>query len=194
MNKKKLRKIYLEKRSAFTQEQCHAMSLSIADNFFNFFNFSDSTLLYLHVFLPIKEKKELNTFIIFERLLTDFPHIKIALSKSNFADYSMQFFEYTEETKLIENSYGIPEPVGGNLIKPEQLNVILIPLLVADEAGNRIGYGKGFYDRFLKNCRADCKKIGLSFEKPVPIINADAFDVPLDFCITPEKVYNFGTA
>ena len=56
---------------------------------------------------------------------------------------------------------------------------------------NRIGYGKGFYDRFLPSCRPDCKKIGLSFEKPVPEIIPDEFDIPLDFCITPEKVYDF---
>ncbi|HWZ22424.1 MAG TPA: 5-formyltetrahydrofolate cyclo-ligase, partial [Cytophagaceae bacterium] len=185
MNKKELRKLYIEKRNALTVEECHAMSLSIADNFFNHIKFSLSDPMYLHLFLPIKEKKELNTFIILERILADFPNMKIALSKSNFMDYSMQFFEYTEETKLVENSYGIPEPVGGNLIKPEQLDMILMPLLVADEAGNRIGYGKGFYDRFLTSCRAECKKIGLSFENPVPVINADVFDVPLDFCITP---------
>lgn len=194
MNKKQLRKLYIKKRAALTMEQCHTMSVAIADNFFNYIEIPLLNPIYLHLFLPIKGKKEVDTFIILDRILADYPNIKIALSKSNFTNYSMQFYEFTKETILIENTYGIPEPVAGNLIKPEQLDFVLIPLLVVDETGNRIGYGKGFYDRFLANCHADCKKIGLFFEKSIPLIKVNEFDVPLDFCITPDKVYGFGLA
>jgi 5-formyltetrahydrofolate cyclo-ligase len=192
VNKTTLRKLYLEKRNMLTVQDCNVRSKRIADNFFNHFESNLSQSLYLHLYLPIEGKKEIDTILIFSELRKSFPNVKVALSKSNFTDYSMQFFEYSMETKLIENSYGIPEPEGGKIIKPKQLDFVLIPLLVTDESGNRIGYGKGFYDRFLANCEPDCKKIGLSFEEPVSEIIPDEFDVPLDFCITPEKVYEFG--
>ena len=192
MNKTQLRKLYLEKRNLLTPDDCKVKSKFIADNFFNFPEFNLSQLLYLHIYLPIIGKKEIDTFIILKELTQNFPNIKVALSKSNFTDCSMRFYEYTQETKLIENAYGIPEPDAGNrIIRPDQLDLVLVPLVSVDESGNRIGYGKGFYDRFLTNCRPDCKKIGLSFEKPVPQIIPDELDVPLDFCITPEQVYDF---
>ncbi len=191
MNKTQLRKLYLEKRNVLAAEDCSKRSKVIADNFFNYFEPNLSQLLYLHLYLPIVGKKEIDTILIFSELRRSFPNVKIVLSKSDFTNYSMQFFEYIKETKLIENSYGIPEPAGGKIIKPEQLDLVLIPLLAVDASGNRIGYGKGFYDRFLANCRPDCKKIGLSFEEPVTEIVPDELDVPLDFCVTPEKVYNF---
>ena len=70
--------------------------------------------------------------------------------------------------------------------------MVLVPLLAFDSKGYRVGYGKGFYDRFLKQCRNDCVKIGLSYFEPIDAINdAGEFDVPLDFCITPQKAYVF---
>jgi 5-formyltetrahydrofolate cyclo-ligase len=191
VNKTQLRKLYLDKRNTLTSKDCKVKSNCIADNFFGYSDFNLSQTLCLHLYLPIIGKKEIDTFIIFNELIRNFSNVRVALSKSDFTDYSMQFFEYTKEAKLIENAYGIPEPDGGNLIKPNQLDLVLVPLLLLDESGNRIGYGKGFYDRFLANCRPDCKKIGLSFEEPVPEIIPDVSDIPLDFCVTPEKVYDF---
>jgi 5-formyltetrahydrofolate cyclo-ligase len=191
VNKKDLRKLFIEKRNALTLEECKSRSEQIAELFFSFPGFHLSSHRYLHLYLPIIGKKEIDTTLILKGLTENFPDIKIALSKSDFTNYSMQFFECTKETVLIENVYGIPEPDGGILIKPAQLDLVLVPLLLTDEAGNRIGYGKGFYDRFLAQCRPDCIKIGLSFEKPVPKIIPDEFDVPLDFCITPEKIFDF---
>jgi 5-formyltetrahydrofolate cyclo-ligase len=64
--------------------------------------------------------------------------------------------------------------------------------LCFDLRGFRVGYGKGFYDRFLKKCRADCKKIGLSFFEPVKeISDIEEFDVALNFAVTPQEIYNF---
>jgi len=64
--------------------------------------------------------------------------------------------------------------------------------LAFDEKGNRIGYGKGFYDRFLNECKKDVIKVGLSFfEATTTIEDTNANDIPLDFCVTPEKIYRF---
>ena len=95
-------------------------------------------------------------------------------------------------TELVMNKWGIPEPSEGNEADPESIDLVLIPLLAFDLSGHRVGYGKGFYDRFLRNCRPDCIKAGLSFFGPVESIDdLNVFDRKMDLCITPERVYEF---
>ncbi len=191
MNKAELRQFYIKKRNELSEETCKEWSKAIAELFFKYFEVAVSQVTYLHFFLPIKNKKEVDTTLILNELFDKFPNVRIVLSKSNFSDCSMQFFEYSDNTTLVVNAYGIPEPEGGVLVLPEQLGIVLVPMLVGDKRGNRIGYGKGFYDRFLKECRADCKKIGLSFEAPISEIIPEHYDVTLDFCITPSMVHGF---
>jgi 5-formyltetrahydrofolate cyclo-ligase len=72
------------------------------------------------------------------------------------------------------------------------IDMVFVPLLVTDREGHRVGYGKGFYDKYLKQCRPDCLKVGFSYFDPLDAIEGkDEFDVPLDLCITPNKVYVF---
>ena len=97
-----------------------------------------------------------------------------------------------DETIFEQNKYGIGEPVNGVAISPELIDLVIVPLLAFDKNGYRVGYGKGYYDRFLKECRDDVMKIGFSFyEAEEGIEDVNAFDVPLDFCITPETIYEF---
>lgn len=68
--------------------------------------------------------------------------------------------------------------------------VVFIPLLAYDKNGNRIGYGKGFYDRFLDKCSTETIKIGLSFfDQEQHIIDVSENDVKLNYCVTPKKIY-----
>ena len=98
----------------------------------------------------------------------------------------------TDSTKIKVNSWGIPEPDKGILIDPRDLDVIFIPLLGYDKIGNRVGYGKGFYDNFLVKCKPEVVKIGLSFFKPVDKISGvHTNDIPLDFCVNPKEIINF---
>lgn len=96
-------------------------------------------------------------------------------------------------SKTFANSaWGIPEPVGGAVVKPTDLDIILLPLLAFDLKGNRVGYGKGFYDRYLLNCKPDCLKIGISLFDPVDLIEeVESHDIPLDIAICPAKLYDF---
>ena len=76
-------------------------------------------------------------------------------------------------------------------IQDNQIEVVFIPLLVFDEKGHRVGYGKGFYDTFLKNC-PNAIKIGLSFfEAEAKIDDHKAYDIPMNYCITPNRIYHF---
>ena len=73
-----------------------------------------------------------------------------------------------------------------------KIEVVFVPLLGYDLKGNRVGYGKGFYDRFLSECKPETLKIGLSFFEPEELIT-DVFveDVKLDYCVTPKETYQF---
>lgn len=187
MTKAELRKIYLERQKSFSVAERTEKSRQIAEKFFE--NFNLKTIKFLHVFLPIEKNKEVETAFIFKRLWKVFPAITTVVSRIDFESMTLENLRFFDETKLVKNKWHILEPTAGELVEIESLDVVLIPLLCFDETGFRVGYGKGFYDKFLSECRADCLKIGLSYFPPVAeISDAQSFDVRLDFCITPESV------
>lgn len=96
------------------------------------------------------------------------------------------------DTRFAINAYGIPEPEGGAEISPALIDLVLVPLLCFDVLGNRVGYGKGYYDRFFKKCRKDCIKIGFSYFPPTGAIeDLNEFDIPLDYGISPTAIHEF---
>jgi 5-formyltetrahydrofolate cyclo-ligase len=98
----------------------------------------------------------------------------------------------TDTTKIKKNDYNIPEPVDGIEVPSNKIEVVFIPLLAYDKTGNRVGYGKGFYDKFLAECHTNTIKIGLSFFEPEELISdVTTSDVQLNYCVTPNKVIKF---
>jgi len=84
--------------------------------------------------------------------------------------------------------------MGSEGVNDAEIDMVLVPLLCFDRQGHRVGYNKGFYDKFLKRCRPDCLKIGLGYFPPEAAIDdISSFDVKLDHCITPESIFDFGT-
>ena len=97
-----------------------------------------------------------------------------------------------EDTVYYTNQYGLTEPKEGIIIAPQEIDLVFVPFLVCDESGYRVGYGKGFYDRYLAQCSEDVIKIGFGYFEPVEKIDdIKSFDIPLDYCITLESVYEF---
>ncbi len=97
-----------------------------------------------------------------------------------------------DNTIFKENVFGIEEPSAGRKLKSNDIDLVIVPLLAFDLKGYRVGYGKGYYDRFLKHCRKNTVKAGFSFFEPVQLIDEiDQHDIPLDVCFTPEKTYSF---
>ncbi len=97
-----------------------------------------------------------------------------------------------DETVFKTNQYGIEEPIEGIDMFPAEIDLVIVPLLCFDKKGNRVGYGKGYYDRFLKQCRKDCIKIGFSYFDPIDQVeDINKFDVKLDYGITPDAIYQF---
>ncbi len=190
MKKHELRKIYLEKRKLLSREEINHKNENIAAKFFQEFDLRK--INFLHCFLPIEKFREIDTKLIFHKVWKVFPHIETLVPRVDFEKNEIENLKFTSATELVQNSWMISEPKHRELVESQLIDLVLVPLLCFDLQGFRVGYGKGFYDKFLRNCRADCQKIGVSFFPPVEkIFDANDFDVKLDFCITPEKIWNF---
>jgi 5-formyltetrahydrofolate cyclo-ligase len=190
VTKRELRKIYLEKRARLSDRTIEQNSLAIASNFFR--NFDLQKIGFLHCFLPIEKFREVDTRLIFREIWHRFPDIGTFVPRVNFENNEIESVKFIPETELSRNIWQISEPIGNETVEAEKFDIVLVPLLCFDCRGFRVGYGKGFYDKFLKMCRSDCRKIGLNFFPPVEkISDVNEFDVKLDCCITPEKVWKF---
>ena len=186
MQKIELRKAYRNKRDNLSFEKIQSQSLKISNNALQMKIWS---FLYYHIFLTITESKEIDTSYLLTLLQGKDKNIIVPKTVS---DNQLENYLLTDNTLLKKNKWHIPEPVDGIIVDEKQIEVVFIPLLAFDKKGNRVGYGKGFYDTFLKNCNADVLKIGLSLFEPEEKINdITKNDVPLDYCITPDKVYKF---
>lgn len=186
MTKKELRKVATEQRKLFSDAQVAEYSRTLLDHFSSF---DLSGVKTIHVFIPIAEKREPDTFVFIDWLAIHHPQIKIIVPKADFGTALMSSYVYPGKEALIKNLYNILEPQKGELHTGD-VDLVLIPMLAFDERGYRVGYGKGFYDRFLLHI--DTLKIGLSFFGPADLIDdVNEYDVRVDFCITPEKIYKF---
>ena len=187
MTKAELRKIYLAKQKNLLPTERIEKSELISNLFFQ--NFDLSRIRFLHCFLPIEKFNEIDTNVILQEIWRKFPHVETIVPRVDFRTNQIENVGFTRETTLVRNVWEIDEPTGAQTVAAKKIDFVLVPLLCFDARGFRVGYGKGFYDRFLKDCRADCLKIGLSYFAPIEeIADARDFDVKLDFCITPRAV------
>lgn len=189
MIKEELRILYKQKRANLRNEEIEKMQDLIL---IRFQQISLPFLYYLHTYLPVKEQNEVNTFPIQDYLKFANPGLQVVIPKTNASNRSMTHYLYDEKTVLKYNKYHIPEPENGQCVAPEDIDMVLVPLLIFDLKGYRVGYGKGYYDRFLAQCRKDVIIAGLSFfEAENEIDDINEMDIPLTFCITPQKIYEF---
>ena len=189
MNKAEARTHFIHLRKALSEKQIEVANLAILAHFktIDFSNIS-----HLHLFLPIADKNEVNTRLLANWLRENQPAIRLVLSKSDTKQHTLRHFFWDEHTTLQTNQWGITEPNGGLEVEEKELDMILVPLLAYDLQGNRVGYGKGYYDRFLAKCNTNVQKVGLSyFEALDSIEDADSFDIKLNSCISPGKIWRF---
>ena len=190
VNKANLRKFYLERRKNLSRSQYWNLNGKIIEQIAHI---DWGQFQTVHLFMPINEKKEVDTFSVLEYFKEHETHLKVLVPRTDFEKREMQNILFDPVyTILGRNKYGIPEPIHGEIIPSHQIDAVIMPLLSFDVLGNRVGYGSGFYDRFLSGCRPDVKKIGLSFFNPVDIIeDINEFDQRMNTCITPEKIWEF---
>jgi 5-formyltetrahydrofolate cyclo-ligase len=189
MHKKEARKIYNQKR----------IDISYSDKLkwddLILINFQTVEMPFLDAvfsFYPMEERNEVNAILITDYLHFRNPSLQICYPKMSVKEPAMEAVACKADTVFEANAINILEPLESEIIAPEDIDLVLVPMLLCDVRGNRVGYGKGYYDRYLSRCRPSCIKVGLSYFEPVDKIDdADEFDVALDFCITPQKAYVF---
>ena len=185
LTKSALRRSFLKKRRALSSQEHADMSFAIANNCLKLPIWH---LDYYHIYLPIKAKAEIDTTLILTLLQGKDKQVILPRIKGS----ELEHILLTDITKLKTNILGITEPEKGIKISPEQIDVIFLPLLAWDKSGNRLGYGKGFYDNFLSLCKTNIIKVGLSFFDPVDkIVDIRSKDVRMDFCVNPEGIKKF---
>lgn len=148
-----------------------------------------SATTILGSFFPLEHQAEPNSMLLVKYLQYLIPNLILVYPIVN-ADFTMDFYEQTDTLKV--NKWGIHEPLPLNKLAPHHIDTILVPLLAFDQNGHRIGFGKGFYDRYFARCPKNIRRIGVSYFEPIPkIIDTHEFDVPLTHCITPWTSYEF---
>src|SRR5687768_17075434 len=189
MIKSELRQLYLSKQKTISREDRASMSEGIAFQFASAFDLTG--IRYLHGFIPIEKFNEVNTRPIFEVLWRDHPQIVTVVPRVDFESNELVSLTFRPGIELVRNTWEIDEPAHTEFIEPGEIDMVLVPGLCFDREGHRVGYGKGFYDRFLKTCRRDCLKVGLSYFPPVEgIDDVHDGDVRLDGVVTPLGTWN----
>jgi 5-formyltetrahydrofolate cyclo-ligase len=190
MTKNELRKYFREKRAGLSDAECRKLDDLLLIKFQQLEIIGDPKIILSYN--PIDLHKEVNTHLLTSYLRFRIPELQLAFPVANFIDHSMEAVLVVEESQFVINSHGIWEPLEGKILDPFSIDWVMVPLLVFDFQGYRVGFGKGFYDRFLARCRPDVLKIGFSYFDPVNRIDdLGQFDVPLDFGITPKDIYEF---
>lgn len=190
MIKSELRRLYKQRRITLTPQQVLQWDDLILIQFQRLSFRGDISLLMSY--FPIEQVGETDTDYCVRFLQHTHPHIQVCYPVINYQALSMEPHLVDDFTDVQNNRYGIPEPLNGLPVNPTDIDVIFVPLLAFDRQGYRVGYGKGFYDRFLARCRVDVITIGFSYFDPVDkITDTNQYDIPLNYCITPHHLYEF---
>lgn len=197
MTKEEIRKEARQERGLLVPAEVESRSRKISSLLFS--RIPVHRFSVVHLFLPIRENHEPDTYPVLETLQKDFP-VAIYISKS-LENGEMLHVHYTSALTLKKNRWGIEEPVDLSQALDseaffrafrEENILVLIPLLAFDRQGYRVGYGKGYYDRFLSHSGPHTTKIGLSLLEPVErISNSSPFDIRMDYCITSERIWQW---
>ncbi len=188
--KKETRQYYLDKRLALTGSERSKIDDLLLIQFQRFMLPEPAD--HVLSFWPLMERGEPNTFLLTDFLQFRHPGLALCYPVTERATRHMQAMEVNDDTRFAPNEWGIAEPADGQPVPAGQLDMVLVPLLAFDVQGNRLGYGVGFYDRFLPGCRDNCVFLGISQFPPVQALPELAeYDIPLTACITPEQIYEF---
>ena len=190
MTKEELRKVYIQKRSALSDSECLELNVALCKVFFKSVDLSK--IKVLHSFLPIQKNNEPDTTRIVKEIIARYRDIRIAIPRVNNKTQLLESIFLDDSTVLKNSAWGIPEPEAGVTVESGKIEMVLVPMLVFDRRGHRVGYGKGFYDKFLSTTSPNCKRVGLCLFDPVDRIeDIKDFDEPLDQCVTPAGTYTF---
>lgn len=189
MNKVDLRNAFLAERSDLSPSQIQSRNLLISQRLIDYIDWESHAVI--HLYLPIVQNNEVDTFPLIQYLRKTRSNIRMVVPKVEPVNKLGHYF-LSRSTKLVPNVWGIPEPVDGMAADIEDIDLVIVPMVIFDKQGHRIGYGKGYYDRFLAACSATTRKVGLCYFDPVEAIAIEPTDIPMDAVVTPDGVWEFG--
>lgn len=188
IDKGQLRTFYKGLRAALSDDELKVKSLKINEHV-QFFLKDRSDLSHFHLFFPIPKQREIDTYPI--KVSLEERGCIIYTSRVESQTLKLETLRLVPGTEFQFDKWGIPIPEEFDLVTNELIQVVFVPLLAYDGKGNRVGFGKGYYDVFLSSLEPSVLKIGLSFFAAETAIPSELHDIPLDYCITPENIITF---
>ena len=187
MDKAEARKYYMEKRMAIGHAEKDKMEDLIL---IQFQAFNPIIPDHIMTFAPLEEKNEYDPFLVMEYCRFKNPAVQFYYPVTKGEE--MHACPVTDDQAFVKNKWGIAEPADAAGESPLKLEMIFVPLIAFDKKGQRVGFGKGYYDRFLAKCSKNVASIGFSFFEPLAEISGiHPFDVPVKACITPGAIFTF---
>ena len=182
-NKQEIRSQYLSRRNRISSEQKKRWDILISDQLYRLSSYINANTV--HMYVSIREQNEVDTREIIQHSLKNGKRVVVPRMSVN---NTLEHFEIQSTAELKPNSLGIDEPVTRKAVKIHDIDLIIIPMVAGDMNRNRLGYGKGYYDRFLKN--TDAIKIGLLYNLQIypECLPVESFDIPLDLLLTESQL------
>ena len=186
--KNELRQDYRQLRKQLSGDEVNDLSRKITTQLGTWLEGQEG-LTHFHLFFPISKFKEVNTFYI--QQLLEQQDKTLFTSQVNREENRLDTLQLPPDASFFLDEWGIPVPQESVRVTATKIQVVFVPLLAYDKSGHRLGFGKGFYDRFLASLEQPVLTVGLSFFTPEEAIPVEPHDIPLDYCITPEQILKF---
>lgn len=184
--KQNLKSEILEKRKTLSKEDIEEKSSKVKENLYSLSEFKDAKNIMLYVSF----NNEVDTQKLIKELLDNKEKTVVVpyVVKNNLI---LQLSEIKDFNELEPKTLGILEPKEDKIKKfgINDVDLVIVPGIVFDKNGQRIGYGYGFYDRFLKTLEKNVKKVGFAFDfQLVDKIPEEQHDVPMDVVVTEKRI------
>lgn len=175
MDKKALRSQIREKKRAMTKEQIFESSKALAEKFLATSQYAAAKTIY--GYLPYNQ--EVRTELILEKAFQDGKRVAVPKCYGD----EMRFIYISDFDRLEKSDMGIPEPVDDGPVAEDPTALVLMPGLAFDKEGHRVGYGGGFYDKYLSK-EPGHPTVALCYEfQMMPKLDTEEFDVPVDLVL-----------
>ena len=182
-NKEDLREYLLKQRESIPEPDFYGASATIIEKLKEQEEYQQAQTI--HCYVSINKRREVETHALIQEMLRRGREVVVPITNIN--EGTLSHIQLQSFDDLVENRWGVLEPKMGSEVSPNELDLVIVPMVGADKNCNRIGYGKGFYDRFLND--VSCLTIGLIYDKNiVEQIPVEDFDVPLDKVITEKRI------
>lgn len=183
--KKDLRFHFLEARSNLTMREVLQKSSRVINKLIALTQFKEAQVI--HTYVSMSERNEVHTHSFIQKCLNTNKKVIVPKMEKG-GKLSQSLLSSFDE--LRPNKWGVLEPESISSYDSSEMDLIIVPMVAGDRLKNRLGYGMGYYDRFLGDIAA--VKIGLLFDCQMhqDILPTEEFDVPLDILITESEVLN----